>query len=302
MIRRNRGYHLPTTPPANVLIFAHSVGHRVLLRLAFASLTAFAVESGMPLPASAVPIEPVNYMIDFDLVKVTARTGSDGSTILSASALGNGPFATLNGFSPVDFDSFDSQGNETNLNGLSTGQIFANYLSPRYFGSDAEPKGAILLNLTNFNFTSASDVEQVAGVSIGGFQIWVAQPAFDNIGAVDGGNAFSLVSVAGDQKSVLFAGANIANTLFPAPGETEEMLWSAFTGAPQPPSADVFFVTPMIPPDPNGEFADMRLVGAAVATPEPSSILVLLAGLTGFAAILWRRRRGLQQDALCQSN
>jgi hypothetical protein len=291
MIGRNRGHWTPNAEVTFPDIFTYHRRKRVLQQLAFVAFAAFIAEAGMPAAASAVPIEGQNYTIDFDLVKVMARDGPNGSKILSASALGAGPFETENGAGPIDFDSIDTQGNETNLNGITTGQIVANYLSPRYFGSDAAPNGSILLNITNFKFTSGSSFIQIPGVSIGGFQVWVAQPTVDNITAADGGNAFSSTSISSDQKTVLFAGGDIPNMLYPAAGGTGEFLWSAITPeTPQPPTSDVYFTTPTIPPDPSGEFASLRLIGVAVAVPEPPSILVLLAGLLGVVFALSRRR------------
>ena len=293
MIERNR----ERRPPKAGVTLADSSrqpGHkRVLRRVAFATVAAFAAGAGEPAAASAAPIEDANYTFDFDLVKVTARAGPAGSTILSATALGNGPFATVNGLGPVDFDSFDSQGNETNLDGITTGQIVANFLSPRYFGSDAAPNGSIIQNLTQFQFASDGTVEPGPGVDIGGFQISLAQPTIDNIAAADGGNAFNSVSFSSDKKSVTFSGGDIADILYPVPGETGEFLWSAITAAPQPPSSlDVYFTTPTIPPDPNGEFADVRLIGVAIAAvPEPPGVFSLLAGLSGLALTLALSRR-----------
>jgi hypothetical protein len=282
MIECNRGHR----PHEAAVTFADSStqrGHRrIFRRVAFAGVAAFAAGAGVSAAASAAPISTTNFTIDFDLVKVTARAGPAGSTILSATALGNGPFATVNGLGPVDFDSFDSQGNETNLDGITTGQIVANFLSPRYFGSDAAPNGSIILNLTQFQFASDGTVEPGPGVDIGGFQISLTQPTIDNIVAADGGNAFSSVSFSSDKKNVTFSGGDIPDILYPAPGGAGDFLWSAITAAAQPPaSLDVYFTTPTIPPDPNGEFADVRLIGAALAVPEPPSILVLLAGLLG---------------------
>jgi hypothetical protein len=290
MVGCNRG-HRPSKAEVKFAGISTQGGHkRVLRRLAFAAFAAFAAEAGVPAAASATPMEDQNYTIDFDLVKVTARNGPNGSTILSATAIGNGPFETENGPRPIDFDSIDAEGNETNLNGITTGQIVANYLSPRYFGSDAAPNGSIILNITNFQFTSGSNFTQIPGVSIGGFQIWVAQPTLDSITAADGGNAFGSTSISNDQKTVLFSGGDIPNILYPAPGETGDFLWSAITPAtPQPPSSDVYYTTPTIPPDPSGEFASLRLIGEAIAVPEPPSILVLLAGLLSVAFAVSRR-------------
>ena len=299
MIGSNRGYGPPKAAVTIALISTY-LGHKSVLRgVVFAAFAAFAAETAVPAAVSAAPIADTNFTIDFDLVKVTSRNGPGGSTILSATALGNGPFATANGLGPIDFDSLDSQGNETHLGGIDTGLFVANYLSPRYFGSDAAPNGAIIENLTSFQFTSGGNVDQVPGVNIGGFQIWLAQPTIDNIAVADGGNAFNSVSFSGDKKSVIFSGGDIRNIFFPAPGETGDFLWSAITAAPQPPFPDVFFATPTIPPDPNGEFADLRLIGVAIAVPEPPTVLILLVGLSGLAFILSRRRSDLRKGPLC---
>jgi hypothetical protein len=285
MIGCNRR-HLPLDP---ALIFAPTrrSSRNLLQRFAVAAAAALAAGAGMQVPASA---QPIDFTVDFDLVNVSAANGPNGSLLLYATGIGSGPFEAVNGTGPVLFDSIDSQGNETNLNGITTGQIVANYLQPRYFGSDASSNGSIIENLTNFKFIGGANYIQVPGATIGGFQVSVAQPATDSIVSADGGNAFTSTSISSNGKTVTFSGGNIANLFYPLPGDTGDFLWSAITPqAPQPPSSDVYYTSPTIPPDPNGEFANMRLVGQAIATPEPPGALVLLVGLSGLSLVLSRR-------------
>ncbi len=296
MIRCNR-CHLPvdaalTPAPAST----HRGSANLVRRLAFAAAAALAAEAGMHAPASA---QPIDFTVDFDLVSVSAASGPNGTLLLYATGIGSGPFETVNGTGPVLFDSIDSQGNETNLNGITTGQIVANYLQPRYFGSDATSNGSIIENLTNFKFIGGANYTQVPGVTIGGFQISVAQPATDSIVSANGGNAFTSASISSNGETVTFSGGDIANLTYPLPGDTGDFLWSAINPqAPQPPSSDVYYTSPTIPPDPNGEFAALRLVGEAIPTPEPPGALVLLVGLSGLTLALSRRRPLTQTGAI----
>lgn len=212
--------------------------------------------------ASSAFAAPIAFTVNFDLVKVTNEAG-----VFSATGVGPGPFETQNGVGPVDFAVSDF------------GQIVSNYLSPRYFGSDAAPKGSLLLNLTNFKWNGSGFVP-VTGVTIGGFVVEVARPMTDSILSADGGLAFPHFSISSDAKAVTFSGGDIPNAPPPKPGQTEELVWSSITPkAPQPPSSNVYLTNPTIPPDPNGEFANIRLVGEAVAMPEAPAVLIFLPGL-----------------------
>ncbi|MBV8588748.1 MAG: hypothetical protein JO212_01545, partial [Acetobacteraceae bacterium] len=145
-------------------------------------------------PAFSAQAAPIAFTVDFDLVNVT----NDGNGVYSASSIGPGPFQAQNGAGPVDFSASDF------------GQIVANYLSPRYFGSDAGPHGSLLANLTNFEWNGRGFV-QVPGVSIGGFTVEVAQPAADSIVAANGGRAFPNFSISSDGKTVTFSGGVMQN-------------------------------------------------------------------------------------------
>src|SRR5690349_4976058 len=95
--------------------------------------------------------------ISFDLVKVSARAGPvAGEVILSVEALGDGPFKTKNGAGPFDFLDIKPNGNRVPLNNFTNGAIVANQFQPRYFGSVAAAKGAILRNLSNIRVNADS--------------------------------------------------------------------------------------------------------------------------------------------------
>ncbi len=241
--------------------------------------------------------------IQFDLVKVTARAGAGadaGFNIYSAMPVGDGPYKTMDGNAAIDFFKQKPNGDiPTFLDGFTGAGIFANQFDSRYFGSVAAPKGSILRNFTDTKFTPqvappGYKTEMVAGKSIGGFEIKVAQPTQDNIDAANGGNAFPNTVIAGDKKSVTFSGGDIPVSNFPTVGNSGNFLWSFISPAgDQPKFPQVMFTNPVIPPDPAGEFKNIKYVGNAVAVvPEPEMWLLMLSGLGIVAAFGTLRNRG----------
>lgn len=241
--------------------------------------------------------------IQFDLVKVTARAGAGadaGFNLYSATPVGDGPYKTMDGDAAIDFFKQKPNGDmPTFLNGFTGAGVFANQFDSRYFGSVAAPKGSVLRNFTDTKFTPqvaapGYKTEMVAGKSIGGFEIKVAQPTQDSIDTASGGNAFPNTAIAADKKSVTFSGGDILVGNFPTAGNSGNFLWSFISPAgDQPKFPQVMFTTPVIPPDPAGEFKNIKYVGNAVAVvPEPGMWLLMLSGLTVVAAFGALRNSG----------
>lgn len=255
------------------------------VKLLIATLTVFASSQSFA----------AQITIQFDLVKVTARAGAGadaGFTIYSAESIGSGPYLTKNGCCAIDFfkQSADAR---MSLNGFATGGIVANQFDFRYFGSVAAASGSVLRNLSNLRIKPDGSSENVAGRTIGDFEIKLAQPTQDSIQTAEGGNAFSMVTVAADKKSVVFEKGNIPVGDFPAAGNMGAFLWSFISPeGEQPKFPDVFFTDPIIPPDPTGAFKNIKYVGrASEAAPEPSNWVLAGLGALVLLGRHWRRTK-----------
>jgi hypothetical protein len=239
----------------------------------------------------------------FDLVKVTTTFDSaTGFNLYTASPVGKGPYETKDGDTPIKF--FQQKPNGAMpmfLNGFTGAGIVANQFDFRYFGSVAASKGSILRNFTNIEYEPQAappgySVKMVTGHAIAGFVIKLAQPTQDDVDAADGGNAFK-AKIAADKKSVTFSDGNIPVANFPAVGSSADYLWSFISPVgDQPKFPAVMFTTPTIPPDPTGEFKNVKYVGMAVATPEPSSLALMVIGLAGIGLVA--RLRGEKAGAV----
>jgi len=252
----------------------------------------------LPVVSHAVPMMDPDVTILFDKVKVTARAGAGadaGFILYSAQPTGDGPYKTKNGAAAIDFfKQKPDQSMPMFLNGFTGAAIVANQFEFRYFGSVAADKGSILRNLTNIRFKNvAGETETVPGKAIEDFEIKLARPDLDKIVDAKGGNAFPTVSdITKDNKGVTFSGGNILNMDFPAVGGMGEFLWSIITpDAPQPKFPLVFFTEAKIPPDPAGDFKDMRYVGRASAVPESATLILLGSGIAWLSGVAWRQHR-----------
>src|SRR5262245_47939273 len=196
--------------------------------------------------------------IEFDLVKVSAKKDNNGDTILSAMAIGDGPFKDLHGAGSKDFLKLKADGTREQLNGFTSGGIVANHFEDRYFGSVAAPSGSILQNLSHVMVNPDLTSKEVPGTGITGFELKLAQPDQDDIAVAKGGNAFPSVSIAADKNSVTFSNGGIPNMPFPSDGGSGLFLWSLITPeGPQPKFPQVLFTKADIPPDPAGDFKDV---------------------------------------------
>lgn len=250
----------------------------------------------------------VAVTILFDLVKVTTAAGAGadaGFNLYSVKPIGDGPYKTKDGAAELVFFKQKPNGDmRTFLNGFTGAGIFANQFDLRYFGSVSAPKGSILRNFTNVKFIPKADppgfdTQAVAGKAISGFKIKVAQPTQDNIATADGGNAFPTVAPADDKagnktrREVTFSGGNIPVGDFPTVGNSGNFLWSFISPTgDQPKFPQVMFTDPTIPPDPAGEFKNIKFVGMATAVPEPSTLVLMVGGLGWIGLVGRRRARG----------
>lgn len=247
----------------------------------------------------------VSVTIQFDLVKVTTKAGAGadaGFNLYSVMPIGNDankPYQMKNGAAEINFFKQKPDGSMPMfLNGFTGAGVFANQFDLRYFGSVAAPKGSILRNFTNTKFIPKAgppgfDTQAVAGKSIGGFEIMVAQPTQDDIDTANGGNAFPNAPIAANKKSVTFSGGDIPVGDFPAVGAMGNFLWSFISpGGDQPKFPQVMFTNPVIPPDPTGDFKNIKYVGkATAAVPVPPTFALMAVGLAGIGLVVRRRAR-----------